>query len=74
MNVQPTSPRARKATRGFLIHLTVYVLVNALLVGINLATTPARLWFVWPLVGWGVGVLAHAAAVFAVSRRRAGVR
>lgn len=58
------SPKASKIRRGFYIHLAAYVLVNALLVGINLATTPDRWWFYWPLAGWGVGILAHA-AVFA---------
>jgi uncharacterized membrane protein len=60
--------RARKsscARRGFLIHLAVYVAVNTLLVGINLATTPDTLWFPWPLAGWGVGLLAHAGIVLA---------
>jgi hypothetical protein len=62
------SIRARKmskARKGFYIHLTAYVLVNALLVGVNLATTPDRFWFQWPLLGWGVGILAHGTAVFA---------
>jgi hypothetical protein len=40
----------------------VYVLVNLLLVGINLLT-PGRLWFYWPLLGWGIGLLAHFVAV-----------
>ena len=68
------SNKAAKAMTGFYIHLAAYAVVNVLLVSINLATNPDRLWFQWPLAGWGVGVLAHAAAVFAFAgrhRRRA---
>jgi hypothetical protein len=59
--------RARRrvaALRGLYIHLTVYVLVNALLVVINLVTTPGTWWFYWVLLGWGIGLLAHGIAVF----------
>jgi len=58
--------RAGKARLGFLIHLGAYLAVNALLLGINLATTPDRLWFRWPLMGWGIGLLAHALVTFAL--------
>ena len=54
---------------GFYAHLTVYLLVNALLIGINLGTSTQHLWFRWPLLGWGVGVLAHAIVAFALPRR-----
>jgi hypothetical protein len=62
--------RAGKARLGFTIHLAAYLAVNALLVFINLNTSSARLWFYWPLLGWGVGLLAHAFAVFALPRMR----
>ena len=55
--------RVRKI-RGFYIHLTQYVLVISLLAVINLVTHPSKLWFYWPALGWGIGVLAHAAATF----------
>jgi len=45
--------------RAFLVHLTVYLLVNALLIGVNLVYTPGFLWFPFPLLGWGIGVLLH---------------
>ena len=63
--------RAKKVVRAkmaFYIHLTAYVVVNALLVAVNLTTSPGHLWFKWPLLGWGVGVLAHALVTFAVAR------
>jgi hypothetical protein len=61
--------RVGKARLGYYIHLTAYVVVNALLVGINLATSTKHLWFKWPLLGWGVGIIAHALVTFALPRR-----
>jgi transcriptional regulator with XRE-family HTH domain len=50
--------------RGFSFHLAQYLLVMLLLLAINLATHPSRLWVVWPALGWGLGILAHAVRVF----------
>ena len=49
---------------GFFFHFSAYVLVNAILIAVNLLTTPDRLWFYWPLLGWGIGILAHGLAVY----------
>ena len=57
---------AVEAIAGFYDHLTAYAVVNALLVAINLFTSTAYLWFKWPLLSWGVGVLVHAIVVFAL--------
>jgi transcriptional regulator with XRE-family HTH domain len=53
-----------RKVKGFYIHLVQYVVVIAALCAINLVTHPGKLWFVWPALGWGFGILAHAAAVF----------
>jgi hypothetical protein len=69
MAYQDEFTRAKKvagAKIGFYIHLTAYAVVNALLVGINLATSTEHLWFKWPLLGWGIGVLVHAIILFAL--------
>ena len=58
----------RKA--GLYIHATVYVAVNVLLITINLSTATGQLWFQWPLLGWGIGLLAHAAAAFSLAGRQ----
>lgn len=39
----------------------LFVLVNLLLLGINLLTTPETLWFIYPLWGWGMFLAVHAA-------------
>ncbi len=41
------------------IHVALYALVNAGLVVIWLVTGRGYPWFIWPLFGWGIGVLAH---------------
>ena len=51
------------AMRGFLIHLGVYVVVVGLLAALNLYRSPSNLWFIWVLLGWGIGVAAHGLAL-----------
>lgn len=57
-----------EAMTGFYIHLLVYVLVMALLTLVNVVTAD-EWWVQWPLLGWGVGVLAHALIVFGQAPR-----
>jgi hypothetical protein len=49
---------------GFRSHVIAYAIVNAGLFFINIVTTPGQWWFYWPLLGWGLGLAAHAAAVY----------
>jgi hypothetical protein len=55
---------------GFLRHLTVYVVVNVLLFAINMLTSSEFLWFLLPLGGWGIILLAHFVSVFAFRGER----
>jgi len=48
-----------EARRGFIIHLVVYILGNAMLTTINLIYTIKVLWFFYPLIGWGIGLTIH---------------
>jgi fatty acid desaturase len=60
--------RRLAAIKGFYIHLAVFVLVLAGLLAVNLAT--GRDWWVhWVVLGWGIGVVAHAVAVFGGASR-----
>jgi hypothetical protein len=45
--------------KGFYIHLGVYLIVNLGLFTINMITNPDALWFYWPLLGWGIGLVIH---------------
>ena len=56
--------RRAGAQLGFYIHLVAYLAVNSLLVFINFSTRPQYLWFMWPLFGWGIGLMCHWLAVF----------
>jgi hypothetical protein len=51
------------AIKGFYIHLAVYAVVMLLLLAIN-AGAGGRWWVHWVLFGWGIGVIAHALAVY----------
>lgn len=54
--------------RGFYGHALVFILVNIGLAGYNVATSPDRLWFVYTLGGWGIGLIAHGAYVMGSGR------
>ena len=55
----------RQANRAFIEHARVYVLVNLLLVAIWAMTMfGGYFWPMWPMLGWGVGLVAHAAGTF----------
>ena len=51
------------ALKGFYIHAAIFALVLTGLLIINLATG-SPWWVQWPLLGWGIGILGHAVAVF----------
>ena len=58
--------RARKRVQeevAFYIHFMSYLGVIALLALINLMTTGYP-WFLWPALGWGIGLFSHYMAVF----------
>ena len=51
---------------AFRSHLMAYVIVNAGLVAIYFLTGDLGdyFWPMWPMLGWGIGVGAHAASVY----------
>ena len=55
--------QAPQATAGTLPrHVRTFLLVNALLVSIWLLTGAGYFWPMWPFLGWGIGLAAHALA------------
>ncbi|HEX6370448.1 MAG TPA: 2TM domain-containing protein [Longimicrobium sp.] len=44
-------------------HLVVFLVVGAILAGLDLLTSPGTLWFFWPMGVWAIGVVLHFAAV-----------
>lgn len=53
-------------------HLRSYVIVNGVLIMMNLVTTGLRgpYWVLWPIMGWGIGLLFHASDTYFVSDER----
>ena len=56
--------------KGFFIHLAIYVVVNIFLIIIWAVTNPGGYpWFIWPIIGWGIGVVIHGLSVFIFTRK-----
>lgn len=53
-----------QAVKSFYIHLIFYVLVNFGLICINFIYSPEDKWFIYPLFGWGIGIISHGVSVF----------
>lgn len=51
----------------FYFHLSLYIIVNLGLFMINMLSKSDSLWFLWPITGWGIGLLIHAFLVFGIS-------
>jgi hypothetical protein len=58
--------KTRPAARGLRRHAIAYAVVNGLAIAINLLTLGSP-WAVWLLLGWGIGLAAHALYVKTVS-------
>lgn len=50
--------------KGFYGNLTAYIVINIFFLFLNLKTSPEHLWFFWPMLGWGIGVIFHGFKVF----------
>jgi len=78
-DIEPNDPeqaskfmKARRqvaAIKGFYIHLFIFALVMMGLGAINFAVG-GPWWALWVLLGWGIGVLAHALTVFGRTSKR----
>ena len=56
--------RRAQAKIAFYVHAAAFVGVNAFLFVLDLLTSPGDIWFYWALLGWGVGLVAHAFSVY----------
>jgi hypothetical protein len=64
-----TARRRIAEIEGFYVHLAVFVGVLLLLAAVNVYSGDA-LWVQWVFLGWGIGILAHAFAVYGTKPRR----
>jgi len=53
------SAQLKNEKRGFRMHRRAYLCVIPLLAIINLTFVPEFLWFLFPMVGWGIGLTMH---------------
>ncbi len=53
-----------KEIKDFYSHLFTYICVISFLGFINLKYSPDHLWFYWPMLGWGIGLLFHGLKAF----------
>lgn len=49
-----------EARRDLRSHVLTYVIVNSVLIVIWAATGAGYFWPIWPLAGWGLGLVLHA--------------
>ncbi|MGJ7543233.1 2TM domain-containing protein [Variovorax sp. LT1R16] len=61
-DIERMARRRAGAKMGWYIHAFVYVLVNLGLVALSAAN--GRTWAIYPLMGWGLGLLVHGAAIW----------
>ena len=54
--------------RSFYLTLVLYVVVNAMLFIVDMATG-GHTWFYWPLLGWGIGMVIWAIYLFGIGNR-----
>jgi uncharacterized membrane protein YdbT with pleckstrin-like domain len=51
--------RLKDSKKGFKANLAAYTIVNSALITVNLLLVPVFPWAIFPLLGWGFGVLMH---------------
>ena len=56
--------RQIRRRRGFLLHAALWATVNLMLVVIWALVGGGHPWFVYPLLGWGIGVVAHGVSAY----------
>jgi hypothetical protein len=50
--------------RTFYLHLSIYIAVNLMLIVIWALAGAGFPWFLFVLMGWGIGIVAHGASAF----------
>ena len=62
-NVEEVAKKRVQNRMGFIIHLTMYLAMNVGFIIIWYLTGRGYPWFMWPMIGWGIGIVAHAATL-----------
>ncbi len=62
--------KTAKKRAAFKVHAFLYIIIIVFLGIINLATSSHYLWFFWPALGWGLGVVIHGFVTYAGSFKK----
>jgi len=57
-----------KEIKSFYGNLIAYSIIIPFLMIVNLTTSPKKIWFLWPMLGWGIGLAAHGMGAFAIGK------
>ena len=52
--------------KGFYSHLTVYLIAVPVFILVGFFDNTDITWYIWPIMGWGIGLAAHGISVFEV--------
>lgn len=65
LNEEYLRARARlEELKGFYSNIVAFIVINPFLIFINYMTYWDYKWFWYPMLGWGIGVIIHAAITF----------
>jgi hypothetical protein len=53
-----------EAKKGFYIHFGIYIACAVFFLLMNMITSPDEIWFVYPLLPWGLAIAIHYITVF----------
>jgi hypothetical protein len=53
--------------RIFFLHLAIYAMTNVFIFVIWVVTGGGHPWFLYPILGWGIGVVAHGVAAMGLA-------
>jgi len=56
--------RLAKERASFKVHITVYLIIVALLAVVNYFTWGGYPWFLWVAFGWGIAILFHGLSAY----------
>jgi len=62
-DLRQRAQRRVEEIKSFYIHLAIYLIFIPVFIFLNMRSTPYP-WAIFPIVGWGLGVLGHAAGAF----------
>lgn len=63
-DIEQLARRRANAKLGWYVHALAFVLVNAVIFAMSRHAFGTRPWSVYPLLGWGLGLVLHGVSVF----------